>query len=108
MRANQQSQGTTAPNAEHDGNRCDARAACRWRLGCATGFALLVGVSWLCWRHWDSLTRQEAAARLSAIREAGDPVTLEELAIRDLSVSSEGWIDFEIGAKQILTIEFLP
>jgi alpha-mannosidase len=35
-------------------------------------------------------------------------VTLEELAIRDLSISSEGWIDFEIGAKQILSIEFLP
>jgi hypothetical protein len=35
-------------------------------------------------------------------------VTLEELAIKDLSIGSEGWVDFEIGAKQILTIEFLP
>jgi alpha-mannosidase len=35
-------------------------------------------------------------------------VTLEELAGKDLSIDSEGWVDFEIGAKQILTIEFLP
>jgi mannosylglycerate hydrolase len=35
-------------------------------------------------------------------------VTLEELAVKDLSIGSEGWVDFEIGAKQILTIEFLP
>jgi len=35
-------------------------------------------------------------------------VTLEELHIKDLSIGSEGWVDFEIGAKQILTIEFLP
>jgi len=43
-------------------------------------------------------------SRWSGARE----VTLEELAIRELAVSSEGWVDFEIGAKQILTIEFLP
>jgi alpha-mannosidase len=35
-------------------------------------------------------------------------VTLEELTIKDLSIDSEGWVDFAIGAKKILTIEFLP
>jgi len=35
-------------------------------------------------------------------------VTLEELAVKDLSVDSEGWVAFAIGAKQILTVEFLP
>ncbi|MCP4610942.1 MAG: hypothetical protein GY845_19725 [Planctomycetes bacterium] len=35
-------------------------------------------------------------------------VTLEELAIKDLNIDSEGWVDFEISAKQILTIEYLP
>jgi len=35
-------------------------------------------------------------------------VTLEELAIKDMSIDSEGWVGFAIGAKQILTIEFLP
>jgi len=35
-------------------------------------------------------------------------VTLEELAVRDLSIDSEGWVDFAIGAKQMLTIEVLP
>jgi hypothetical protein len=35
-------------------------------------------------------------------------VTLEELAVKDMEIDSEGWVRFEIGAKQILTIEFLP
>jgi len=39
---------------------------------------------------------------------AAREVTLEELVIKDMSIDSEGWVGFEIGAKQILTIEFLP
>lgn len=35
-------------------------------------------------------------------------VTLEELPVKELNITSDGWVDFEIGAKQILTIEFLP
>jgi len=35
-------------------------------------------------------------------------VTLEELAVKDLRIDAEGWVDFAIGAKQILTVEFLP
>jgi len=46
----------------------------------------------------------EAASRWSGVRE----VTLEELAIKEMSIDSEGWVDFAIGAKQILTVELLP
>ncbi len=35
-------------------------------------------------------------------------VTLEEVPVKDLQLSSDGWVDFEIKPKQILTIEFLP
>jgi hypothetical protein len=35
-------------------------------------------------------------------------VTLEEIPERDLSMDKEGWVKFEIGRKQILTLEFLP
>jgi len=35
-------------------------------------------------------------------------VTLEEVPVKDLKISSDGWVDFEIKPKQILTIEFLP
>jgi len=34
-------------------------------------------------------------------------VTLEEIPERDLTIDSDGWVDFEIGEKKILTIEFL-
>ena len=35
-------------------------------------------------------------------------VTLEEIPEKDLTIDSQGWVDFEIGKKKILTIEFLP
>ncbi len=35
-------------------------------------------------------------------------VTLEEVPVKDLQLSNDGWVDFEIKPKQILTIEFLP
>jgi len=35
-------------------------------------------------------------------------VTLEEVPVKDLKISSDGWVGFEIKPKQILTIEFLP
>ena len=35
-------------------------------------------------------------------------VTLEELPVEDMRIDAEGWVDFAIGAKQILTVEFLP
>ncbi|MGE5775855.1 MAG: glycoside hydrolase family 38 C-terminal domain-containing protein, partial [Chloroflexota bacterium] len=35
-------------------------------------------------------------------------VTLEELPERDLTMDKDGWVNFEIGRKQILTLEFLP
>lgn len=33
-------------------------------------------------------------------------VTLEETADRDLTMFEDGWVEFEIGEKKILTIEF--
>lgn len=35
-------------------------------------------------------------------------VTLEETPERDLAMDKDGWVNFEIGRKQILTLEFLP
>jgi hypothetical protein len=35
-------------------------------------------------------------------------VTLEETPERNLAMDAEGWVNFEIGKKKILTIEFLP
>ena len=35
-------------------------------------------------------------------------VSLEELPQEDLAVDGEGWIDFEISKKKILTIEVIP
>ena len=34
-------------------------------------------------------------------------VTLEETPVKDLSMDKEGGVKFEIGSKQILTLEFL-
>ena len=46
----------------------------------------------------------EPGARWNQVRI----VTLEELPERDLVMDSEGWVDFEITKKKILTLEFLP
>ncbi len=35
-------------------------------------------------------------------------VSLEELPLRTLPMSDEGWVDFEIAAKKVLTFEFIP
>ncbi|MBN2118558.1 MAG: hypothetical protein JW730_18435 [Anaerolineales bacterium] len=35
-------------------------------------------------------------------------VTLEEIPEKDLAMDRDGWVQFEIGSKQILTLEFLP
>jgi hypothetical protein len=34
-------------------------------------------------------------------------VTLEEIPQKDLAMDSDGWVQFEIGSKQILTLELL-
>ncbi len=35
-------------------------------------------------------------------------LTLEEMAAGDMQLDADGWLDFEIKPKQILTLEFLP
>jgi hypothetical protein len=40
--------------------------------------------------------------------QAARLLTLEETPAGDLGIDGEGWVDFEIGKKQILTLEFVP
>ena len=64
------------------------------------------------------LSNQSPVERLQAEfalpKNSGNPwrlvrvVTLEEIPEKDLAMDAEGWVDFEISPKKILTLEFLP
>jgi mannosylglycerate hydrolase len=57
---------------------------------------------------------ERVAAEFTLPADKGQPwekvrlVTLEEIPEKDLAVDKDGWVKFEIGRKQILTLEFLP
>lgn len=52
----------------------------QWCLGCGTAIVACIALVALLWHRWGTLAKAGVAGRLRAIRDAGDPVTLGDLA----------------------------